>query len=335
MVITKTPFRVSFVGGGSDLEAFYRHEGGAVLSTTINKFMYISSHTFFDSDRIRVKYSQTETVTNVAELKHPIVREVLKKFKVRGAVEVSSNADVPAGTGLGSSSSFTVGLLHNLYTEAGQFVSKRKLAEEACEIEIEKLKEPIGKQDQYAAAFGGLNVFKFNPDGTVVVELIHLIRETYQSLQRNLLMFYIGEQRKTSLILTEQKSNLQSQKNIDTLKKMVELVWKLRDALHDAELDEFGKILHENWLLKKKLASKISNSVIDTIYDTALENGAVGGKVLGAGGGGFFLFYCDQKNQRRLRNALSSLREMPFRFENEGSKIVYVGDEYYEPEGRN
>lgn len=331
MIITKTPFRISFVGGGSDLEAFYRHARGAVLSTTINKFMYISSHTFFDSDKIRVKYSQTETVTNVDELKHPIVKEVLRKFKIKGALEISSNADVPAGAGLGSSSSFTVSLLHNLYAVFGKFVSKEQLAEESCYIEIDRLKEPIGKQDHYAAAFGGLNVIKFNPNGTVNVEPIHLKRETYEALQRNLLIFYMGQQRKTSSILAEQNTNLKSQAKIETLKKMVELVWKLRDALYDGELDKFGRILHKNWLLKKQLATKISNPRIDAIYEKALENGATGGKLLGAGAGGFFLFYCDEKDQSKLRKALSSLREMHFRFETEGSKLIHVGDEYYEP----
>jgi D-glycero-alpha-D-manno-heptose-7-phosphate kinase len=331
MIITKTPFRVSFVGGGSDLQAFYKHTQGAVLSTTINKFMYISSHTFLDSDKIRVKYSQTETVSNVDELKHPVVKEVLRKFKIKGALEISSNADVPAGAGLGSSSSFTVGLLHNLYTVFGKFVSKHQLAEEACQIEIDRLNEPIGKQDQYAAAFGGLNVIKFNSNTIVNVEPIHLKGAIYEALHHNLLMFYIGHQRKTSLILSEQKRNLNFQTKIETLKRMVELVWKLRDVLYDGQLDKFGRILHKNWLLKKQLATKISNPKIDAIYEKALESGATGGKLLGAGAGGFFLFYCDQKNQSKLRKALSSLREMQFRFENEGSKLIYVGDEYYEP----
>ena len=335
MIITKTPFRISFAGGGSDLQAFYQHGQGAVLSTTINKFMYISSHSFFDDDRIRLKYSRTETVSNVNRLKHPIAREILKEFEIKGAIEVSSNADVPAGTGLSSSSSFTVGLLHNMHTVLGRFVTKQQLAEEACRIEIEKLKEPIGKQDQYAVAFGGMNVIKFNPSEKVDVEPIHLKRNIYEGLQSNLLMFCIGKPRKASCILAEQKNNLGTRKKFSVLKQMVELVWKLRFALYNGQLETFGKILHQNWLLKKQLASKISNSRIDDIYQTALKKGAVGGKLLGAGGGGFMLFYCEPEKQRKVRAALSCFKELDFKFENEGSKLIYIGDEYYEPKRPN
>jgi len=331
MIITKSPFRLSFAGGGSDLHAFYQNHQGAVLSTSINKFTYISSHRFFDENSLRIKYSQTETVNNVNEIKHPIFREVLKKFEISGAVEISSNSDVPAGTGLSSSSSFTVGLLHNLYTVQGRFVTKKQLAEEACQIEIETLKEPIGKQDQYAAAFGGLNVIKFNPSGTVYVEPIHLKKNTCDELQKSLLLFYIGKPRKASDILAEQRKNLRSPDRLDILKQMVELVWRLRETLYNEQMDMFGRILHKNWLLKKQLASKISDSCIDGIYQTALENGAAGGKLLGAGGGGFMLFYCEPKKQKKLKAAMASFKKMDFRFENEGSKVIYIGDEHYEP----
>jgi len=330
MIITRTPFRISFVGGGSDLSSFYSRSQGAVLSSSINKYMYISSHRFFDEDKIRVKYSQTETVTDIKDLHHPIVREVVKQFDIAGAMEISSNADIPSGTGLGSSSSFTVGLLHNMYTVFGQFVTKERLADEACRIEIEKLNEPIGKQDQYAASFGGLNVIKFNTSGSVSVEPIHLQKEVYKQLQNNLLVFYMGQQRKTASILDEQKSNMQQEDKYANLMKMVELVWKLREALYRGNLDEFGRLLHVNWLLKKQLASKITNPNLESVYETALQNGALGGKLLGAGGGGFFLFYCEQKDHAKLRKALSSFREMNFSFENEGSKVIYVGDEYNE-----
>ncbi|MBN2403118.1 MAG: GHMP kinase [Spirochaetes bacterium] len=327
MIITKTPFRISFVGGGSDLESFYSQYIGAVFSTTINRYMYISSHNFFDIDKIRLKYSKTETVDDVSKIEHPIVKEVLKKFSINGALEISSNADVPAGTGVGSSSSFTVGLLHNLYTRSNLFVTKEKLAEEACDIEINKLKEPIGKQDQYAAAFGGLNIIKFNPEGTVNVEIIHLSSEIYQSLQENLIIFYTGMQRATSEILTEQKANMTSRNKSDILREMVSLVWDVRDALYGNDLERFGKILHHNWLLKQQLASKISNSDIDDLYAIGLKNGAVGGKLLGAGGGGFLLFYCDKEKQNKLREAMKGLQELKFRFESEGSKVIYIGDE--------
>ena len=270
MIITKTPFRISFVGGGSDLKEFYSQSQGAVLSATIDKYMYISTHKFFDIDKIRIKYSQTETVVNVDNIKHPIVKEVLKKFKISGAIEISSNADVPAGTGLGSSSSFTVGLLHNLYTLIGKSVTEKQLAEEACDIEINRLNEPIGKQDQYAAVFGGLNIIKFNTTGSVEVEPVHLKQEVYNMLQNNLLMFYVGEQRLSFSILSELKSNMQLQKNVGILKKMVELVWDLRDSLYSGELVRFGEILHKNWILKQQLASNISNPYIDELYEKAL-----------------------------------------------------------------
>ena len=328
MIITRTPFRVSFVGGGSDIEDFYKHSQGAVLSTTINKYMYIYTHNFFDEDKIRIKYSKTETVTNVNDINHPIVREVLKKFRIKGALEISSNADVPSNTGLGSSSSFTVGLLHNLYTKFSKYPSKEQLAEEACYIEIDRLKEPIGKQDQYAASFGGLNIFKFNSSGNTRVEPLHLTKETYNMLQNNLLMFYTGLQRKTSEILSEQKKNMRFKNKFESLKKMVEFVWDLRDALYEEEFTKFGRILHKNWLLKKQLSSNISNSGIEKFYRKALKNGAIGGKLSGAGGGGFLLFYCDERNQNKLRKAMSPLRELKFSLDNEGSKVLYIGDEY-------
>jgi D-glycero-alpha-D-manno-heptose-7-phosphate kinase len=328
MIITKTPFRVSFVGGGSDLEEYYSQRTGAVLSTTINKYMYISSHNFFDDESIRIKYSQTETVKDINNLQHPIAKEVLKKFNINGALEVSSSGDVPSGTGLGSSSSFTVGLLHNLYTRSGKHATKEQLSEEACEIEIEKLGEPIGKQDQYAAAFGGINIFKFNPDGTVNVEQIHLKKEVNKRLQNNLLMFYTGQQRSASEILKQQKKVTGQSDKSKILEEMVGLVCKMRDALYNDELTLFGTILHENWLLKKQITNKISGTFIDEIYERGLKNGAVGGKLLGAGGGGFMLFYCEEENQAKLRKELRDLKEMHFKFDNEGSKVIYVGDEY-------
>lgn len=330
MIITRTPFRISFFGGGSDFEEFYNQSEGAVLSTTINKYMYVSSHYFFYEDKIRVKYSQTETVTNIDELKHPIFREVLKKFKIRGGIEISSNADILAGTGLGSSSSFTVGLLHNLYTVFGKLVTKKRLAEEACRIEIERLKEPIGKQDQYAVAFGGLNVIRFNPTYTVIVEPIHLKKDVYKTLQDNLFMFYICKQRKASSILADQKKNIKSKNKMVILKKMVDLVWEMRDALYQGDIHVFGEMLNKSWILKQQLSSKISNQYINDLYEKGLKNGAVGGKLLGAGGGGFMLFYCEKKNQERLIKAMSPLNKLSFKLENEGTKLIYIGDEYEE-----
>ncbi len=327
MIITRTPFRISFVGGGSDMETFYSKSQGAVLSTTIDKYMYISSHKFFFPDQIRVKYSQTETVGSIDELNHPLLREALRKSGISGGVEVSSIADIPAGTGMGSSSSFTVGLLHNLYAIRRKYVAHEQLAAEACEIEIDILGEPIGKQDQYAAAFGGLNILYFNPDGSVKVEPLYIKNEVYTKLQENLVMYYVGNQRKASDILSEQKKNAGKDEKFNTLKSMVSLVFDLRECLYNERLDDFGKLLHENWILKQRLASQISNDDISSIYELALKNGATGGKLLGAGGGGFMLFYCEKSRQQKLNDALSSLRKFEFNFEREGSKLIYFADE--------
>lgn len=327
MIITRTPFRISFVGGGSDLPDFYREFPGAVLSTTINKYMYISSHHFFESDKIRMKYSKTETVETLEEITHPIFKEVFKQFDIHGGLELSSIADVPAGTGMGSSSSFTVGLLHNLYAARGEHVSKERLASEACDVEINRLGEPIGKQDQYAAAYGGLNIFRFNTDETVSVEKLYLKKELTAALSENLVMFYTGAQRKANEILSEQKKNTQAADKKTVLREMTLLVDDLKAALTAGNLQNFGQLLHQNWLLKKSLASKISNNDIDDAYDLAMKNGALGGKLLGAGGGGFLLFYCEKENQPRLIDALKKLRKIDFDLEHEGSKVIYFGDE--------
>jgi D-glycero-alpha-D-manno-heptose-7-phosphate kinase len=328
MIISRTPFRISFVGGGSDLEAFYSKHQGAVLSTSIDKYMYISSHRYFYKDQIQVKYSQTETVGSIEELKHPLLREALRKTGITGGIEIGSIADIPSGTGMGSSSSFTVGLLHNLYAINRKYVTHEELAREACEIEIDIVKEPIGKQDQYAAAFGGLNIIYFNQDGSVRVEPLHIKSEVYQALEQNLIMFYIGNQRKASDILSEQKKNASLEDKHNTLKQMVSLVFDLRESLYQEHLGEFGKILHENWMLKQKLASRISNSEIDEIYSAGINSGASGGKLLGAGGGGFMLFYCEKEKQEKLKSALGKFNTFEFKFESDGSKIIYFADEY-------
>ncbi len=328
MIISRTPFRISFVGGGSDMETFYSRHQGAVLSTSIDKYMYISSHQYFHKDTIQVKYSRTETVQNIDDLEHPLLREALRKTGVTGGIEISSIADLPSGTGMGSSSSFTVGLLHNLYAINRQYVTHDDLAREACEIEIDIVKEPIGKQDQYAAAFGGLNIIYFNQDGTVEVEPLHIKNTVYNALQENLVMLYVGNQRKASDILSEQKKNSSQDKKFNILKEMVGLVFELRNALYTEHLGDFGKILHENWILKQKLASKISNPEIDEIYRTGLKSGASGGKLLGAGGGGFMLFYCEKKYQDQLKESLKKYESFDFKFERDGSKIIYFADEY-------
>jgi len=326
MIISRTPFRISFAGGGSDLPAFYQKEKGAVLSTTIDKYMYISTHPFFNKKQYNLKYSKTELCHSVDEVQHPLFRETFKHLNVGPGIEITSTADIPSGTGLGSSSSFTVGLLHNLYSFKGKFVSKEKLAAEASMIEIEKVGEPIGKQDQYAAAYGGLNVITFNPDGTVDVEPILISSTLRKKMESNLLLFYTKQTRNANEILSVQQREISKDDKFQAQKKMVELVWELRDALYNEDLTSFGQILHKGWLLKKSLTSSISNGSIDNYYELALQAGATGGKLLGAGGGGFLLFYCEQDKQEKVRQALSDLHELKFKMDTQGSKIIYVGE---------
>lgn len=325
MIITKTPFRISFVGGGSDLPAYYTQRKGAVLSTTIDKYMYISTHKFFEKDKIRCKYSQTETVDHVDELQHPILRTVLKDFDLNG-IEVSSIADIPGGTGMGSSSSFTVGLLHNLTAYSNLDISKEGLGSGACRVELDLLKEPIGKQDQYAAAFGGLNLIEFLPNGSVNVEPVLISDQTRKELNSNLKLYYIGNQRSASGILAEQKKNTAQKEKLDTLGKMVNLVYDLKDALTQGNLDDFGAILNKNWLLKQSLATGITNQRINDLYATALDAGALGGKLLGAGGGGFMLFYVPTQKQSAVDKAMQTLgaESFDFNMESFGSQIIHI-----------
>jgi len=313
---------MSFVGGGSDLKEFYSRSPGCVLSTTINKYMYIFIHPFFD-DRIQIKYSKTELVECIKDIKHPIAREALNKFNLNG-IDINSIADIPAGTGLGSSSSYTVGLLHALYCYTNRQVSASRLAKEACELEIDILNEPIGKQDQYAAAHGGLNIIRFLDNSVVEVEPVIIIPEVYNQLQNNLVLFYTGTTRRASDVLNDQKKNLiTEQEKFDTLVYMSELAEKASMSLRESNLESFGKLLDENWQLKKSLSSKISGSEIDDIYMLGKKNGALGGKLLGAGGGGFLLFYCRKENQGALRIAMKGLREIQFKFDRIGTTVIY------------
>lgn len=323
MIITRAPFRVSFCGGGSDLPSFYEKYGGCVLSTSIRKYMYLTVHDYFYHDQIRLKYSQTETVSDYEEIQHKYFKQCLKDFGIMG-VEISSVADIPSGTGLGSSSSFTVALLHLLHTYKGEFVSKYKLAKQACEVEIEKLGEPIGKQDQFAASFGGLNFFEFQPSGYVNVEPIIMKTESYNRLQDNILMFYLGGVHSASAILKEQSKNVQSVDKAKIQQKMCELTRTLKDELQTNNIDAMGELLHANWMLKKSLASGISTPLIDETYDKAMKAGALGGKLLGAGGAGFMIFYVKPENQSSVRDALSYLREMPFEMDNSGASIIHI-----------
>ncbi len=321
MIGTRTPFRVSFIGGGSDLKEFYSRAPGCVLSTSIDKYMYIFIHPFFD-EKIQIKYSKTELVENIKDIKHPIAREILSEFNIQG-VDINSIADIPAGTGLGSSSSYTVGLLHALQAYRGKIVSPKTLAEKACYIEIDVLNEPIGKQDQFAAAYGGLNIIRFLKDGGVKIEPIKMEEDAYKQFQKCLMMFYTGSSRSASEVLIDQKKNIIGDEDkFNTQLMMTQMVEESKECLVKSNLDEFGEKLDFNWNLKRTLSKNISNTVFDDIYNLAKNNGAIGGKILGAGGGGFFLFYCPREKQNMLRNALKKLKEIPFAFERKGSKII-------------
>jgi D-glycero-alpha-D-manno-heptose-7-phosphate kinase len=327
MIVTKTPLRVSFVGGGSDLPVFYRRYGGAVLSTAINKFVYLTVNAKFDQ-RIRISYSRTEEPASVAKIKHPLVREALKMVGIEGGIEIASIADIPAkGSGLGSSSSYTVGLLLALHTYKGEFASPERLAAEACEIEIERCGDPIGRQDQYAAAFGGLNFIQFHPDDSVRVEPVVCRRETLETLQSRVMMFYTGLTRSAGTVLEHQGRAVAKAKSKQrALQRMVALAHQLRLELQKNNVEAFGEILHENWELKRSLSAGISTRLIDEWYKRARRAGATGGKLLGAGSGGFMLFYAPRDRHEAIAGALKGLRQIPIRFEPQGSKIIFVHD---------
>ena len=327
MIISRTPFRVSFVGGGSDLRSFYCKTYGAVTSTAIDKYMFITVGRLsgYFGYNIRVSYSKTELVETVEEIQHPIVREALRLLGLNGGLEIHSMADIPSQTGLGSSSSFTVGLLNALHALKGEYVSAERLAREACEIEINILKEPIGKQDQYIAAYGGLKHIRFNPDETVYVDPVICSPETRGALFSNLVMYFTGWTRPAAEILKRQKKA--TERKIDTLTKMRDLATDVVRVLTSGkDLAEFGLLMHEGWMLKRQLVGGITNEKIDAYYERARRAGALGGKLLGAGGGGFLLFYVDKKNHGAVRKALYDLMEVEVDYEPQGSKIIYVGE---------
>ncbi|HZU24668.1 MAG TPA: galactokinase [Bryobacteraceae bacterium] len=323
MIVVRTPFRISFTGGGSDLPEFYRRERGAVVSATIDKYMYLAIHPYFHS-RIRIKYSRTEDVDRVEDIQHPIVRECLLWRQIPKGMEIASFADVPAGSGLGSSSSFTVGLLHALRAWYGEPATAEELARSACEVEIGRLGQPIGKQDQYAAAYGGMNFIRFYPDESVSVDPILLPPEAEQEFSQRLLMFYLGQERQASDILEEQARNMADEAKFSRVREMAALAEEFRTALLRHCFTACGELMNEGWRLKRELAGGISNDLVESTYQRAMAAGATGGKVLGAGGGGFLLLYCEPRRQERLRAALADLREMPFRFSPEGSRVIYA-----------
>jgi D-glycero-alpha-D-manno-heptose-7-phosphate kinase len=328
MIITRTPLRISFCGGGTDLASYYRRQQGAVVSAAVNKYVYITVNRLsqYFKHAILLKYSKSELVDSVEEIEHPIIREAMNMTGVVDRVEITSMADIPAGTGLGSSSTYAVGLLHALHTFKGEYVSAAQLAREACEIEIERIGDPIGKQDQYIAAYGGVCRIRFNPDETVFVDPVICSHDTKTALQDNLLMFFTGTTRRAGEILETQQAT--THEKMDALTRMRDLGDEALDVLRSGRsLAKFGETLHEGWLLKRSLVSKISNDNIDGYYDAALTAGAIGGKLLGAGGGGFLLFYVEKQNHARVRQALCDLKELPFRFEPQGSKVIYISDD--------
>lgn len=322
MIITRTPFRMSFFGGGSDLPAYYEQNDGAVLSTSVNKYMYINLHKKFNSG-LRLAYSEVEEVNAVAELRHPIVRHTLKYFGISGGLEISSIADIPAkGTGLGSSSSYTVGLIKAISEHQNLLISNQEVAELACHIEIDLCGDPIGKQDQYAAAIGGFNVFRFSPNGTTVHPL-QLSSSFQHYISASLVSVYAGGERSAGAILKEQGKSVGTYEKAAIQAKMVSFVDEGVGLLGEENLNGFGQLLHESWQLKKQLSNKISNAHIDEIYNTGMRSGAWGGKLLGAGMGGFVTFIVDPKKSNDLKNALGAYPLVDMVPETTGCKILY------------
>ena len=324
MIISRTPLRMSFVGGGSDLPSFYRMYGGAVISTAIDKYIYINVNKKFDNG-IRVAYSKTEEVDHVQNIEHKLVRSSLEYLGIDGGLEITSIADIPSqGTGLGSSSSFTVGLLQALNAYKGCYISSEKLGYHSCKIEIDICGEPIGKQDQYAAAFGGFNLIEFKKDDSVVVSPIIAKSDTLKQIENNILVFYTGITRSASSLLQQQSKDLHcdevKQKN---LLRMVDLAYVVFRELQNDNPKVFGEILHENWMLKKSLTKGISTNYIDDCYSAARQAGAIGGKILGAGAGGFLMLYASPEKHAKIRVALSRLRLVNIGFEALGSRIIF------------
>ncbi len=323
MILSKTPLRMSFVGGGSDLPSFYREEQGAVLSTSIDKYMYIAVNKKFDGS-IRLSYSRTEEVEEVIRLEHPLVREALNLVGINGGIEIASMADIPSkGSGLGSSSSYTVGLLNALYAFKNQHVSRDRLAMEACDIEINRCGEPIGKQDQYAAAFGGLNLIRFNPDESVSVDPIICTPEIIKKIEESTLVFFTGRTRSASAVLQSQSEAMKLENRRFLMRRMVELAFQLKKELESGSVDNFGSILDENWRLKTQLTSGIIDSQIDNWYRKGMQHGAKGGKLLGAGNGGFIMFFAPPENHQRIKDVLIELRPIKFGFDRAGAQIVF------------
>lgn len=324
MIITRSPLRISLGGGGTDLPSYYRKHSGFLIAAAIDKYVYITLHQTFVEDLI-IKYSKMERVPHADQIQHPIIREAMRVVGIDGSyLEMTSMADIPAGTGLGSSGSFTTALLKALHTYKKNLMHPRDLAEQACDIEINRLEEPIGKQDQYIAAFGGLTCFQFLPNDHVEVRPLKIETETLYNLEDNLLLFFTGYSRSASGILRDQdtRSKQADQSMIDNLHFIKELGYKSKDALESGDLRGFANLMHTHWEYKRRRSGGMSNEQIDQWYELAIANGALGGKLIGAGGGGFLMFYTEDKTRLRHAMVQAGLQEVRFRFDFEGTKVV-------------
>lgn len=320
MIIVQTPLRISFLGGGTDFPSYFLEEGGCVLSTAIDKYIFVTIKKRFDQ-RVRVGYTKTEMVEDLDDLQHDLIREALRKTGISAGVEVTTMGDIPSeGSGLGSSSTVTVGALHAMYAYLGELPSASQLAREACEIEIDTLGAPIGVQDQYIAAHGGFRFIEFNTSGEISVSRVPLEESCLRVMNENTMLFFTGMTRKSKTILTEQKANIVDRRAV--LNDLKGLAHEARSALMKGNIDQLGTLLHQNWMLKKRLATQISNPVIDDLYEAALKAGAIGGKISGAGGGGFLLLYCPHEKKQAVRETLK-LQELPFQMAIDGSKVIF------------
>lgn len=320
MIIIQTPLRISFFGGGTDFPSYFREEGGCVLSSAIDKYIFVTVKQRFD-DMLRVGYTKTELVDHVDEINHDLIREAFRKVGIWKGVEITTMGDIPSGSGLGSSSTVTVGALHALYAYSNQHIVTERLAQEACEIEIDILGKPIGIQDQYIAAYGGFRFMEFHPNGSVSTHALQLDPDVKLQLSESLLLFYTGVTRQADSILREQNDNIPNRKRI--LGAMKRMAHTAREELCAGNLDAFGDLLHESWQLKKQLASGITNPSVEDLYQVARNAGARGGKLAGAGGGGFLLLYCPFNKRGDVRKAMHMLREIPIRLEPDGSKVIF------------
>lgn len=328
MIIVRTPLRLSFAGGGSDLKAFYEKKDGMVISSAIDKFVYVIVKERFD-DMIYINYSDKERAEKVSEIKHDLVREAMKMTGVEKGVEITTLADIPSeGSGLGSSSSITVGLLHAFYTYQNVLVTAEQLAEEACRIEIDIIGKPIGRQDQYAAAFGGVNQFVFSGDAAVVRTPLVLDNGPLRVFASNLLLYFTGITRSANTILAEQKNNFSEKEKFKVMSEMVAMVGPFKNALEQGDIETCSRLLDDNWQLKKKMASGITNGEIDAMYEKAKRAGALGGKIAGAGGGGFLMLVVPREKQNAVFEAMKGYRELPFMLERSGSKVIFDDRRY-------